>query len=476
MAGADAGCAGCRVRLTWVYRFGMLEHKCISITDISVIFGLGCHCRWRSKLRRSYKMAQEALVHVISKADTTEHHTVSTDASLLPLLAANNIRLQTRLISLTANNLTYARNAAIANWWDAFPVPSFLPAPYNDTVTYGIVPAWGYAEVVESRTAGLEPGSIFWGFWPSSSLPIDLQLVPTQPAGHYIDITPHRQAMWSYYHRYTLAPPSIDLKAKTLAAQTVFKPLFECASSLNAYVLGPSTTHPAPKTYSSPTWQLADVSEGAAVISLAASGKTARAFNDAVLNTRAPGTGPQAFLAITSDPSKFSLPTPENSTVKTEVLSYSSALAKGSIEFLASLSPPISRIVIADFGARDNCLPALISHLRASLSTEVEIGAVGVGASPAPLTDDWMRGLLASMAVPERVQMNTSEVREVVVERIGEEAYFEGVKRAWEGFCARGGCEGVDVVVGKGAREFEEGWRKLCAGEAGVVGGLAYLL
>lgn len=420
-------------------------------------------------------MAQEALVHIIGKADTTEHHTVATDASLLPPLAADNIRLQTRLVSLTANNLTYARNAAIANWWDAFPVPSFLPAPYNDTTTYGIVPVWGYAEVLESHIAGLGVGSIFWGFWPSSSLPIDLQLGPTQPAGHYIDTTPHRQTMWSYYHRYALVPASIDLKSQALAAQTVFKPLFECASSLNAYVLGPSTTHPAPRTYSSPTWPLADVSKGAAVISLAASGKTARAFNDAVLNTRAPGVGPQAFLAITSEPSKFSLPKPENSTVKTNVLSYASALAEGSTNYLASLSPPISRIVIADFGARDNCLPALISHLRTTLPHGVEIGAVGVGASPAPLTDEWLQGLLASMAVPERVQMNTSEVREAVIERIGEEAYFEGVKREWEGFCARGGCEGVDVVIGQGVREFEEGWRKLCAGEAANVGGLAYL-
>lgn len=282
-------------------------------------------------------MAQEALVHVIGKADTTEQHTVVTDASLLPLLAADNIRLQPRLVSLTANNLTYARNATIANWWDAFPVPSFLPAPYNDTTTYGIVPVWGYAEVLESHIAGLGAGSIFWGFWPSSSLPIDLQLEPTRPAGHYVDTTPARQTMWSYYHRYTLAPASIDLKSQALAAQTVFKPLFECASSLNAYVLGPSTTHPAPKTYSSPTWRLADVSKGAAVISLAASGKTARAFNDAVLNTRAPGTGPQAFLAITSDPSKFSLQTPDNSTLKTKVLSYASALAEGSTDFLTSL-------------------------------------------------------------------------------------------------------------------------------------------
>jgi hypothetical protein len=264
-------------------------------------------------------MAQEALVHVVNKTNSTEHHTIPADPSLLPPLAQDNIRVHTRLVSLTANNLTYAKHAFIANWWDAFPVSSFLPPPYNDTTKYGIVPVWGYAEILSSHIPGLEPGTILYGFWPSSTLPSDLQLTPTEPAGHYIDTTSHRQTMWSYYHRYTLAPASIDLTSTSLAAETVFKPLFECAHSLNAYILGPSTTHPCPQTSSTATWSPAAAlyekeGAGTALISLSASGKTARAFNDAVLNSRPAETGPQAFLAITSDPSTFSLPIPATST------------------------------------------------------------------------------------------------------------------------------------------------------------------
>jgi hypothetical protein len=144
-------------------------------------------------------MAEEAQVHVVNKTNSLDHHTVTTSTSHLPPLAANTIRLQTRLVSLTANNLTYARLGSIANWWDAFPVSPFLPPPYNDTTAYGIVPVWGYAEILESQTTGLETGMILYGFWPSSTLPIDLQLEPTEPTGHYIDTTPHRQTMWSYY-------------------------------------------------------------------------------------------------------------------------------------------------------------------------------------------------------------------------------------------------------------------------------------
>lgn len=422
-------------------------------------------------------MAQNAQVHVVNKTNSLEHHTIATNASYLPPLVPNTIRLQTRLVSLTANNLTYARHAFLANWWDAFPVPSFLPSPYSDTTSYGIVPVWGYAEVTSSRIAGLEVGTLLYGFWPSSSLPIDLQLEPAEPAGHYIDTTPYRQRLWSYYHRYTLAPKNLDLTSHSVAAQTVFKPLFECAHSLNAYVLGPNAIHPAPKTASSPTWAHADL-RSAAVISLSASGKTACAFNDAVLNTRAPKTGPQAFLAITSNPSTFSLPTPNSSSIQTKTLSYTAALSTELTTFLNSLSPSLSKIVIADFGARNNSLPSLISHLRASLPTSTSIAVVGVGSEPAPLTaPPDMAALLAGMAaVPERVQMNTSEVREAVVQAIGLEAYFEGVREGWEGFCKRGGCEGVGVEVGMGVDEFEQGWKRLCDGEAASVGGLAYLL
>lgn len=430
-------------------------------------------------------MAQEAQVHVVSKTNSFDHLTINTSTSHLPALVSNNIRVQTRLVSLTANNLTYARLGSIANWWDGFPVSAFLPPPYNDTRKYGIVPVWGYAKITESKITDLKVGMILYGFWPSSTLPIDLQLEPTEPTGHYIDTKPHRQTMWSYYHRYTLAPSSLDLQSPSLAAETVFKPLFECAHSLNAYILGPLATHPAPKTSSTPSWPHADLTN-TAVISLSASGKTARAFNDALLNTRPASTGPQAFIAITTNPSTFSIPTttdPEgpktnNTAIQTQTFSYQTALSPALPSFISSLSPTPSNILILDFGARANSLPLLLSHLRTHLSPTTSIAIVGIGAEPTPLSPNTsLPDLLAGLAaLPERVQMNTSEVREAVIEAIGAKAYFEGVEEGWKGFCERGGCGGVRVEVGRGVGGLEEGWGRLCAGEADGVGGLAYLL
>lgn len=87
-----------------------------------------------------------------------------------------------------------------------------------------------------------------------------------------------------------------------------------------------------------------------------------------------------------------------------------------------------------------------------------------------------MPNLKGIASVPERVQMNTSEVREALVEAIGASAYFEDLRKGWEGFCARGGCEEVKIELGDGVNALEQGWRRVCAGEAASVGGLAYSL
>ena len=222
---------------------------------------------------------------------------------------------------------------------------------------------------------------------------------------------------------------------------------------------------------------LAERFESTAIISLSASGKTARAFNDAVLNARQ--IPPQAFVAITSNPDSLALPIPVGSTVEVKVLSYAAALDGSTLpDFVKSLSnPPCSNIIIVDFGARDNSLSPLLALLRSSLPLPISknITVIGIGAEPLPVSEYSPEKAMEGMAaVPERVQMNTSVVREQAIGAIGAGAYFEGVEEGWKGFCERGGCEGVEVEVGKGIEAFGKGWERVCEGEVG--GGEAFVL
>lgn len=70
-------------------------------------------------------------VHVISKLDNAKHVVFYLDENL-QALAASSVCLQTWLISLTHNNLTYARSGTALHWWDFYPVPGNSPAPLNN--------------------------------------------------------------------------------------------------------------------------------------------------------------------------------------------------------------------------------------------------------------------------------------------------------------------------------------------------------
>jgi hypothetical protein len=198
-------------------------------------------------------MATSSQVHVVKKGDLLDHRTITVDSSALPPLEENHIRVHSVLTSLTANNLTYARlGSSPMKWLDAYPVPSSLPAPFNDRDKYGIVPCWGYAEVLESRLEGIPMGALLWGFWPTSSVPVDLELTPAKAKGHWIETSSHRQTLMPIYNRYISAPHLLSdvLADASLRDSLAWKPLFpgSCGYLLNKYVLSEPEFHPAGDT------------------------------------------------------------------------------------------------------------------------------------------------------------------------------------------------------------------------------------
>lgn len=130
-----------------------------------------------------------ATIHVVRKDNIVEHKSFPLKYTGLPDLEDGCIRARTAIASLTSNNLSYAHMGTALHWWDAFPVPKELPAPYNDRSQYGVVPVWGYAEVLESRVAGIDAGRLMWGFWPSHDLAIVLQLQKATGEGHFMDVS-----------------------------------------------------------------------------------------------------------------------------------------------------------------------------------------------------------------------------------------------------------------------------------------------
>ena len=107
--------------------------------------------------------------HILSLTNYTTHHLVPLTPSPLTSLPPSSLRLRTKILSLTTNNLSYARIGHLMGWYDTYPLPSTTPPPYSDPTKYGRVAAWGYAEILESTVEGIEKGISVYGYLPSST-------------------------------------------------------------------------------------------------------------------------------------------------------------------------------------------------------------------------------------------------------------------------------------------------------------------
>ena len=122
--------------------------------------------------------------------------------------------LRIQRFAVTANNVTYATAGDALGYWKFYPVDS----------TWGRVPAWGFAEVVASRSELLDVGDRLYGFWPMSS---HATIEPTGRKGsRLIDTTAHRVPLPPLYNAY-LPAGAEDSRREEL--ESLLRPLFGTA-------------------------------------------------------------------------------------------------------------------------------------------------------------------------------------------------------------------------------------------------------
>lgn len=103
------------------------------------------------------------------------------------------VRARIDHFALTSNNITYSVVGHMMGYWDFFPTAD---------EGWGRVPAFGYAEIVESRCEGVEPGTRVYGYLPMAS---HVVLRPGRITPHaFRDMAAHRQPMSKVYNRYEI--------------------------------------------------------------------------------------------------------------------------------------------------------------------------------------------------------------------------------------------------------------------------------
>jgi hypothetical protein len=139
----------------------------------------------------------------IRKDNYLTHHIVDTDLSENDI-GEGEVLVKIERFAFTANNITYAVVGDQFGYWQ------FFPASGDPTKDWGIIPVWGFADVVATNAVGVTIGERLFGYFPPATY---LKMTPTRVSRLlWIDGAEHRASLPSGYNVYrrVLAEPNYN--------------------------------------------------------------------------------------------------------------------------------------------------------------------------------------------------------------------------------------------------------------------------
>ncbi|WP_394621518.1 DUF2855 family protein [Lentzea sp. JNUCC 0626] len=129
-------------------------------------------------------------------------------------LSDGEVLLKVSRVGLTANNVTYGVIGDLIGYWRFFPAGA---------EHQGVIPVWGFADVVESTVDTLAPGTRVYGYLPMASHVV-VRAKPTSSG--FVDVAEHRADLPAVYNSYlvTAQDPAYDEALEDL--QVLYRPLF----------------------------------------------------------------------------------------------------------------------------------------------------------------------------------------------------------------------------------------------------------
>ena len=125
------------------------------------------------------------------KSDLTKSRIINTD---LPIIRDGEILLKIESFAFTTNNVTYGVAGDTIGYW------KFFPAAQNSDNSWGCIPMWGFAEIVESKNQNLDVGERLFGYFPAAD---SLVLSPVKISDQsFSDGKEHRKELPPVYNNY----------------------------------------------------------------------------------------------------------------------------------------------------------------------------------------------------------------------------------------------------------------------------------
>jgi len=141
-------------------------------------------------------------------------------------LADGEAALAIETFAMTANNITYAAYGDAMRYWEFFP---------TGHEGFGLMPVWGFAQVSDSRVAGLDAGTRLYGYFPIADELI-VQPVAVSERGFY-DASAHRAELPTPYNQYSRADEALGYSAELADYQMLMRPLFFTAWMLADFLI-----------------------------------------------------------------------------------------------------------------------------------------------------------------------------------------------------------------------------------------------
>lgn len=417
-------------------------------------------------------MSEVPVIQVLEKERYfTQHLIPLPDAIPYAPLGPSSVRVRTKVMSLTANNMTYAKAGFLMKWWDIHPLPPSMPAPFNDATKYGRINCWGFAEVLDSTHPSVGKGSYLWGYQPIGTLAQDLVLEKGTVPGQVFVKNDYRQDIFPIYNRYFVFPPdlggSIEARSESIAYDAIFRIMFETAYLVNRFVFAPDPKETIVPAAGDSAWgpNKADL-KGATVICLAPGSKVALSFARELRHGQK-----KPVAKVIGAASNYSIEFVRETGEYDEVISTSEEPSN----FLARVADG-GKVILVDFGGRGG----IASKWAAAISeTHKDFILMNCGREISEQSSsDVLASFQKAQSAPpthESAQINASDIRDLAIAKYGEEHYFKDFEEAWEAF-KKSPIKGLKIAWGNGMEDVLKGWKSLSAGTVQPNDGLVYVI
>ncbi|WP_316176015.1 DUF2855 family protein [Bradyrhizobium sp. SZCCHNRI1073] len=151
---------------------------------------------------------------IVARGDLQQCKTIVTELPDGDALPAEALLVKVDRFAFTANNITYALLGEQLKYWQLFPAPD----------GFGIIPVWGFGDVIASRHPAVAQGERLFGYFPMAThLVIEAADVGKRGLR---DAATHRQGVAPVYNAYARVGDDPAFAGRQGDDQALLRPLF----------------------------------------------------------------------------------------------------------------------------------------------------------------------------------------------------------------------------------------------------------